>query len=794
MKKSTFTDTDEGERLAVLHSYDILDSPPEGEYDALTELAAGIGKTPVSMLTFLGKDISFTKSSFGFTQHGLAEIVLPPGFGRKQAHVPIVISDSRKTALELFNGHAEYHFFAGFPVVSPNGFLLGFLCLLGTEPSVLDQQQKRSLKLLSGQVTTLLEGRKKQRVLQQSYRLHREMEKQRALDRVNSDALINTTTDDIWSIDTNLRLVAFNDAFAKKMELLLGSKIYPGSPALFPEKIPADMHQTFSSFFTRALAGESFTESYCRAEKLESGMEIWIELSAHPILQHGKITGAAFFARTITERKLAEIKIKESEANYRMLFDFSPLPKILLDVDTLEILEINRAALRSYGYERHEILGYSMGILLREEEIGVFYESIQHFLGKGEPGKLNPSIHRKKNGELIQGELLLHELVYNGRKCMMAILHDQTEQLQTLSLKSQLANIMENSLNEIYIFDTKSLHFSYANRGALLNIGYRMEELQKLTPYDIKPEFGEAEFRSFIEPLVSEAQEKLIFVTVHERKDGSRYPVEVHLQKMRYEGQPALVAIIIDITETKKTEQQLQELNELLEKSNRELEQFASITAHDLQEPLRMVSGFTSLLKKKYEKKLDEKGLQYIHYAMDGSIRMQQMIQDILEYSKAGKELTSMGTFSLTEVLDLVRSDLKKRIAEKEARMVFPSQDLQLSGHQNSIYRLFLNLVSNALKFIPEDTQPRVRIHVRQDPEKYHFTVEDNGIGIDPENLPQLFQPFNRLHNKQTFAGTGLGLATCKKIVTNHGGDIWVTSTPGEGSQFHFTLPKAPAN
>ncbi|WP_375584651.1 PAS domain S-box protein [Cyclobacterium xiamenense] len=792
MKKSTSTKPDEEERLATLYSYDILDSQPEAEYDALTELAARIGQTPVSMLSFLGKNGSFTKSTFGVEQNGHTEIAFPLNAQQERSHAPIVVADCQDAGLRLGKLGPEYRFFAGFPVVSPNGFLLGFLSILDTQPSVLDQQQKHSLTLLAGQVTTLLEDRKKQRVLRQSYRLHREMEKQRALDRVNSDALINTTTDDIWSIDTNHRLIAFNDAFAEKMEQLLGQKVFPGSRALFPELIPADMHRAFSGFFRRALSGESFTETYCRPEKLKSGMEIWIELSAHPIRQQGTITGAAFFARTITERKLAENKIKESEANYRMLFDLSPLPKILLDVDTLEILEINRAALRCYGYEKHEILGYSMGMLLQEDEIGLFYEGIQRFLGKGVPEKINPSIHRTKTGELLQGELLIHELVYNDRKCVMAILNDHTEQLQAQSMKSQLANIMENSLNEIYIFDTKSLRFSYANRGALLNIGYGIDELQKLTPYTIKPEFGEAEFRSFIDPLISEEQEKLIFVTVHERKDGTRYPVEVHLQKMRYEGQPALVAIIIDITETKKTEQQLQELNELLEKSNRELEQFASITAHDLQEPLRMVSGFTSLLKKKYEKQLDEKGLQYIHYAMDGSIRMQQMIKDILEYSKAGRELTSMSVFSLREVLALVQNDLKKRISDEKAHLELPSQDLQLLGHQNSIYRLFLNLISNALKFIPPDSQPMVRIRVRQDPQKYHFTVEDNGIGIDPQDLPRLFQPFNRLHNKQTFAGTGLGLATCKKIVSNHGGEIWVTSQPGKGSQFHFTLPKGP--
>ncbi|MDN3687663.1 PAS domain S-box protein [Cyclobacterium jeungdonense] len=791
MYKSTFGTGDEEKRLEVLNSYAILDSPPEQEWDALTELAARVSGTGISFLSFFGEATCFTMAAFGLTIEEINGIPSLCRLGLEDTVSPVIIKDTRELNVVVASEHAEYRFFARFLLVSPNGFLLGSLCVLDQNPSVLNEGQVRSLELLTAQAITLLENRKKQRVLQQSFRLHRDLEKQRALDRLNNDALINTTSDDIWSIDNNQKLIAFNKAFATKMEHLIGFKVFPGSPALFPEKIPEDMHQRFKTFFARALAGESFTETYCRPEKLKSGMEIWIELSAHPIREKEKITGAAFFARTISERKLAELKIKESETNYRMLFDLSPLPKMLLDVDTLEILEINQAALLKYGYERAEISGYSMGILFQQEEVAVFYESIQKLGGKKGASKLDPVIHVKKNGELIQGELFVHELVYKGRNCMMAILNDQTEQLQTLSLKSQMATIMENSLNEIYIFDTESLHFSYANRGALLNMGYSLEELRKLAPYNIKPEFKEQEFRDFLQPLLSDREEKLVFVTVHERKDGSRYPVEVHLQKMRYEGDSAMVAVIIDITETKKTEQKLVELNELLEKSNRELEQFASITAHDLQEPLRMVSGFTSLIKKKYEGQLDEKGLQYIHFAMDGSIRMQQMIKDILEFSKAGKGLKRMEHFSLMEVLDPVLNDLKSRIESKGANVEIPPQDLPLHGHQNSIYRLFLNLISNALKFIPKDKSPEVRIRVRQDREKYHFTIEDNGIGISPKDLPKLFQPFNRLHNKQAFEGTGLGLATCKKIVVNHGGEIWITSSLGEGSQFHFTMPKS---
>lgn len=777
--------------MEVLHSYAILGSPPEKEFDALTELAARLSASGISFLSFLGQSACFIKASFGLSIDEINGIPSLCQLGLKNSKTPFILKDSREHGVPIASDSTEFRFFARIPLISPNGYLLGSLCLLDQKPDAMAKGQVRSLELLAAQVITLLEGRKKQRVMQLSYRLHREMEKQRALDRLNNDALINTTTDDIWSIDCNHRLIAFNKAFANKMEVLIGTRVFPGSPALFPDKIPEDMHQQFKSFFARALSGESFTETYGRPEKLKSGMEIWIELSAHPIRQDGKITGAAFFARTITERKMAELKIRESERNYRMLFELSPLPKMLLDVDTLEILEINQAALTTYGYQKSEVLGYSMGILFREEEVAAFYETIQKLKGKEGASKLDTVIHLKKNGELIQGELFVHELVYKGRNCIMAILNDQTEQLRTRSLKSQMASIMENSLNEIYIFDTDSLHFSYANRGALLNMGYSLKEIQTLTPYDIKPEFGEQEFRDFLQPLLSDQKEKLVFVTVHERKDGSRYPVEVHLQKMRYEGQPALVAIIIDITETKNTERKLQELNDLLANSNRELEQFASVTAHDLQEPLRMVSGFTSLIKKKYEGQLDEKGLQYIHFAMDGSIRMQQMIKDILEYSKAGQALKRIEQFSLMEVLDPVLNDLKKRIASKGARIEIPHQDLPLQGHQNSIYRLFLNLRSNALKFIPNDRTPEVQIRVRQDPEKYHFTVEDNGIGIASEDLSKLFQPFNRLHNKQTFEGTGLGLATCKKIVVNHAGEIWVTSSLGKGSQFHFTMPKA---
>ncbi len=786
------------QHLNEFKSHNMVDSTPEREFDGITLLAARLTECPVSVICFVEKERPVIKACFGIESGDLPKENWPCTLAFRNPEQPTVIQDTRKIKPLPGQPFAEdeynFLFYAGIPLISPSGFALGSLCVMDYQPSKLSEEQVHSLKLLAGQIVALMEARKKQLVLKESYRMLRDADRLRKLDKINNEALINNTEDDIWSIDPEYHLIAFNEAFAKKMEYLTGEKIRSGSYALYPDKIPEDMHRKFKSFFDRALSGESFAEEYSRPEKLKDGMMIWIELNGHPIYQEGKIRGAAFFARTITERKQAELKIRESEANYRMLFDHSPLPKILLDMDSLEILEINRSALEKFGYQKEELLGSKMGLLMQEEEIGFFYDSIQQLKGRRKEVKLENIVQKKKNGELIHGELMVYELVYEGRNCMLAILNDRTEELKSISVKSQMANIMENSLNEIYIFNTQNLKFLYLNRGAILNMGYSMDEIRHLTPFHIKPEFDETRFRAYLRPLEKEEIEKLVFITVHERKNGTQYPVEVHLQKMWYEGQPAFVAIIIDITEAKNSEKQLLELNTLLEKSNQELEQFASTTAHDLQEPLRMVSAFSSLLEKNYAQQLDGKGLKYIHFAKDGAIRMQQMIKDILEYAKAGGVDKKMEPLPLKQVLEDVVNDLQSRIQASKAKVTIPEVDVVLFANRNSIYRLFLNLISNSLKFVPKGRVPEITIKLNLDSNQFRFSIEDNGIGIAPEHLSKLFRPFNRLYSKDKFEGTGLGLATCKKIVEHHHGKIWVTSQPEEGSQFHFTLPRRMVN
>ncbi len=238
-----------------------------------------------------------------------------------------------------------------------------------------------------------------------------------------------------------------------------------------------------------------------------------------------------------------------------------------------------------------------------------------------------------------------------------------------------------------------------------------------------------------------------------------------------------------DITQRKEAEIEILQLNQ-------NLDQFANITAHDLQEPIRMVSGFLGLLEKKYQDVLDEQGKSYIYRAKDGADRMSILIRDLLEFSRSGNKAAKKEPVNLNQVMDLVNKDMSIVMTDTGAALHVPPCLPTVTGTQSALYRLFLNLISNGIKFRKKDTAPDVCLSVKELPDSWEFTLQDNGIGIKEEDQPKLFNAFQRLHRRDEYPGTGLGLVTCKKIVEVHGGKIWITSEYGKGTAFHFTLPK----
>lgn len=264
------------------------------------------------------------------------------------------------------------------------------------------------------------------------------------------------------------------------------------------------------------------------------------------------------------------------------------------------------------------------------------------------------------------------------------------------------------------------------------------------------------------------------------RKDGMEIPVEIGLSPITMPEGLFTLASIIDITERKGYEDELK-------RSNAELEQFAYIASHDLQEPLRMVSNYTQLLAEGYRGQLDEKADKYIHYAGDGARRMQQLICDLLSYSRIGSQGAPFAPVTVDEVVADVVQVLQTKIDETGATITFSDLPVVI-GDAGQLRQLFQNLLTNAIKF-RSDAPPRITITSKSKKGSWIFSVQDNGIGMDMKHAERIFDMFQRLHERGKFEGSGIGLAITRRIVNRHGGEIWLESAPDKGSTFYFTLP-----
>jgi len=231
----------------------------------------------------------------------------------------------------------------------------------------------------------------------------------------------------------------------------------------------------------------------------------------------------------------------------------------------------------------------------------------------------------------------------------------------------------------------------------------------------------------------------------------------------------------------------LKRANEGLERSNIELQQYAYVASHDLQEPLRNISSFTGLLARRYKGRLDADADGYIGYITEATARLSRMIQDMLEYSRVDSQSQPFQQCRLDNVFKLAMSNLGASLLEAGAQVTHGELPMVL-GDPSQLTQLLQNLIGNAIKFRGENA-PRVHVEARRENGTWQMSIRDNGIGIKPEDARLLFQPFKRLHAHDRYPGSGIGLAVCKRIVERHRGRIWVESNPGQGSTFHFTLP-----
>jgi len=271
------------------------------------------------------------------------------------------------------------------------------------------------------------------------------------------------------------------------------------------------------------------------------------------------------------------------------------------------------------------------------------------------------------------------------------------------------------------------------------------------------------------------------------RRDGSEFPIELMLSPLANSDGILVTAAIRDISVRKFAEGNLARKVEELSRSNEELGQFAYIASHDLQEPLRMVASYTQLLSRRYKGKLDSDADEFIAFAVDGANRMQRLIQDLLAYSRVGTKENNLADISSEAALDRALMNLRGAITDSGAQVTHDPLPM-VRADEGQLVQLFQNLVGNAIKYQNPGT-PRIHVSAAKDIEnRQEFLVRDNGLGIDPQYFDRIFGMFQRLHKRDEFTGTGIGLAICKKIMERHGGNISVASKPGEGSTFRFSL------
>ncbi len=273
------------------------------------------------------------------------------------------------------------------------------------------------------------------------------------------------------------------------------------------------------------------------------------------------------------------------------------------------------------------------------------------------------------------------------------------------------------------------------------------------------------------------------------RKDGSVFWADAVVTALRDESGMlrGFSKVTRDITERKKAEEEREKATEDLRRSNTELQQFAYVASHDLQEPLRMVASYTQLLAKRYRGRLDRDADEFIDFAVDGARRMQDLIQDLLAYSRVGSRGKVFQPTNTNRIFERATENLGAQISEQHATVTSGPLP-EVMGDDTQLAQLFQNLISNAIKFHGNEP-PRVHLAARRQDSNWLFSVADNGIGIDPAYTDRIFVIFQRLHTREEYAGTGIGLAICRKIVERHGGRIWVESERGKGSTFFFTIP-----
>lgn len=537
----------------------------------------------------------------------------------------------------------------------------------------------------------------------------------------------------------------------------------------------------------------------------KSGEKFPIWVSSVIFKEEGQEEKTFTIIHDITERKRKEQELLASEANMRMILDNTDELFIIIDKD-LNILNFNKAT-----EEKSKQL------------LGVPFQKGKSILESAQPERV-PML-KQLYADVLQGAIRRSTVeipsIHNNPKVVVDIRYGPIySNGQIIGAIINVRDVTETKIKEEELLRTNERFFyaAKATNDAIWDWDIRQNKvfrvgdgLNNIFGYDKDLAAADDDFwihrvhPDDLQAMISKREH--ILNNTHELYWEDEYRFKkaddayAHVFDKGYiirdkNGRPIrMIGATQDISQQKETEALLLELNNRLKRraeeltnSNVELERFAYVASHDLQEPLRMVTSFLQLLKKRYDDKLDETATQYINFAVDGAERMKTLIMDLLDYSRVGSNTEPNEDVDLNLLMEDIRDVFGKTIDEVKATITVSPLPI-VKGIRTQLFQLFQNLISNAIKYQKKEP-PIIQIRCTEEQDHYLFEVQDNGIGIDPAFHDKIFVIFHRLHSRSEYSGTGIGLAICKKIVERHNGNIWVKSVPGEGSTFFFTLSK----
>ncbi len=599
------------------------------------------------------------------------------------------------------------------------------------------------------------------------------------IEEYSEDAILGQTLDGIitsWNTGAE-RIYGYSaqDMIGKSISLL----------------VPPD-HKDDTRLILEQIGNGEQVVRYESLRRKKDGRLINIALTASPIRDaQNHLIGVSTIAHDITQRKQAEEAMHASETRYRRLFETAQEGILILDADTGQIVEVNPFLITMLGFSRDQFLGKKIW------EIGLFKDIVANKdnfeeLQRKEYIRYEDMPLETADGQRIAVEFISNVYMVNNKKVIQCNIRNSTE--RKLAEEAQVASeiryrrLFETAQDGILILDADTGQIVEVNPFLITMLGFSRDQFLGKKLWEIglfkdivanKENFEELQRKEYVR------YEDMPIETA----DGQRIAVEFLSNVYTVNNKKVIQCNIRNITVRKKLEEDLIIKAAELARSNIELQQFAYIASHDLQEPLRAISGFTELLVKRYHGKIDEKADTYIDFITEGTTRMQQMIQDLLTYSRVQTQVHEFVLIDSNTSLDLALSDLQ--VATKEHNAVITNDPLpSIYADQEQITKMFQNLIGNAIKFHKPGVAPTVHISAKQDKNNWIFSVSDNGIGIRQEYADRIFKIFQRLHTRDEYPGTGIGLAICKRIAEQHGGTIWIESVPGSGSTFYFTIPK----